>query len=348
MKTLMPIPRGRLFLAITCCMAIGVAMPAISQVTTTNAQALATEEITGNIQGLTTAEGLMLEAKSNQDTQRLVQTDAITAQHNFAMSLPLCQAATQSTIHIAMEAAAQPARILRSDTNGNVTSGVQQPGDSAPPSQAAALAIKNRAALFCDPNDPVCKGVTVTLVKNGDRKPGIILALTRLESDQVKAEAAAIIQNLTQPIRVPALTAAQTSNAAGQDAYVRRGSYETMINLTKDVDTDILYTRREKIGDVTTYNQLAAEGGLAPATNGISLLDVENMRERDRFNANYHARVKGLEPADADREFAALLADIEQQDHRTNELLEQRQLLRSAVLALMAEPKMQAAAGTLR
>jgi hypothetical protein len=147
---------------------------------------------------------------------------------------------------------------------------------------------------------------------------------------------------------VPALTAAQTSNAAGQDAYVRRGSYETMINLSKDIATDILYTRREKTGDVTTYNQLAAEGGLAPATNGISLLDVENMRERDRFNANYHARVKGLEPADASREAVALLGDKLQQGHRTNELLEQGNLLLASTLSLLVENKIQGLAGTLR
>lgn len=169
----------------------------------------------------------------------------------------------------------------------------------------------------------------------------------RLQNADDEAQAAWLINNLTMPVPVPALTARDVAGAGGMDAYIRRGGYETRLNLSKDILTDIFRTRRLPTADNRYYNQLAAEAGLPQASGPVSQEDMDRMRYFLRFNDKYTTKLAGLgDPTVALREVVALNADQLQQGHRMNALIEQQVLSMSGILATIVEGKLESTAGS--
>lgn len=311
-------------------------------------------QISGNIRGTITGQGLLAEAMSNQDTQRLIQGDRVLAAQRFQYSTPLCQTATGAAIAVAQAAEAVSTAVQRSRANANRTSGGSGSGGGSGGGGRSAATEPNRAAderlgLFCKPDDPVCRGRPDAGARaNADRAPGQILAVGRLADDLDHKQASWVTQNLTQPYPTVPLTDAVFARQGGREAYLARGAAETRVNLAKDVATEILVTRREPTADARFYNGLAAEAGL-PAASAVSQEDMDRMRYRDRFNANYSARVAGLGGAEPLlRELIALTADKLQQGYRTNALLEQQNLLLGAVVSTLQEPKLELLSGSLK
>lgn len=175
--------------------------------------------------------------------------------------------------------------------------------------------------------------------------PGAILATSRLADGNDRIQATWTVQNLTQPVPVPALTARQVEQAGGPEVYLRRGFYETLINLAKDFVTDIIVTRREPTGTPQYYNALAKEGGLPSATGNVSQEDMDRMRQRDRFTPAYYNRLAELEEVAMYREWAASEAAKVEQTYRTNELMEKGVLLMSGALSTVTESKLNSTAG---
>lgn len=128
-------------------------------------------QIAGNVRGTIPAQAMIAEAVSNQDTQRLVESDRIAAMKAHQFSTPLCQAATGSDIAIAQAVAAQPTQILASRANAHRTGGYRRPESSTLPSVAGQVAFSERQGRFCDPNDPACRGI-VGRRPQADRMPG--------------------------------------------------------------------------------------------------------------------------------------------------------------------------------
>lgn len=305
-------------------------------------------QISGNIRGTITGQALIAEALSNQDTQRLVESDRIAAMKAHQFSTPLCQAATGSDIAIAQAAAAQTDQVLASRANAHRTGGYRRPESSALPVTAGQAAFAERQSRFCDPSDPACLG-TASTRPEGDRMPGAVLALGRLANANDQAQASWLINNLTMPLPVPAMTARDVASASGMDAYIRRGGYETQLNLAKDVVTDIFRTRRMPTTDPTYYNELAAEAGLPQAGGMVSREDMDRMRYLLRFNDRYTTRIAGLgDPVVLTREVVGLQADILQQRQRRNELLEQGNVELATLLAALIEAKLANMAGTVK
>ena len=305
-------------------------------------------QLSSNLQSALTGQGMIAEAKSNQDTQRLVQSDHMAAAKAFQFSTTLCQAATGAALGVAQAAAAVPDRVMQAQANARRSSGYQHPGDSVPPSQAAQKLLQDRQTEFCDAADPACQQKTAGTRPDGDRMPGAVLVVSRLQDQIDKDQAAYLVQNLTQPVPSPAMTPRQIAAPDGRDAYVRSQSYRTQLNLAKDVTTTILYDRRLPKIDPKYYNDLAARSGLPAATGNVSAVDLDNMRYRDRFNGDYYSTyLPGLgDSAPLLREVAALKADELQQGLRTNEQLEDSNLLLSSMLSALLEGKIVATAGT--
>ena len=300
-------------------------------------------QISGNVRGSITGQGILMEAASSHDTQRLIQGDRVEALQRNQFSTPLCQTATGSAIAVAQAAEAVPVAVKRSRVNADRSSGT---GSGA--AAEADRAFDERTNLFCKKDDPACRGKDAGARANGDRAPGQVLAVGQLANDTDKKQAAWVIQNLANPVPAVALTERQVIRGGGREAYLLRGGAETKLNLSKDIATEILMTRREPTADSTYYNQLAAESGLAVATTGVSQEDMDRMRYRDRFNAAYSTRIANLsDPTVLSREMIALQADSIQQGYRQNQLLEYSVLLLSAVLATLQEPKMDALSGSL-
>jgi hypothetical protein len=300
-------------------------------------------QISGNVRGAITGQGMLMEAASSQDTQRLIQGDRVEALQRNQFSTPLCQTATGSAIAVAQAAEAIPVAVTRSRVNADRTSGT-----GAGVAVEAQRAFDERTNLFCKKDDPACRGKDAGARANGDRAPGQILAVGQLANETDKTQAAWVIQNLTNPVPALALTERQILGPIGREAYLSRGGAETKQNLSKDIATEILRTRREPTGDPTYYNQLAAESGLAPATTGVSQEDMDRMRFRDRFNAAYTSRVASLsDPTVLMREMIALQAESIQQGYRHNQLLEYSALLLGSLLSTLQEPKINALAGSL-
>ena len=303
-------------------------------------------QLSSNLQAAITGRGMIAEAKSSQDTQRQAQSDQMDAVRANQFSSTLCQASTGAGIAVAAAAAAVPDLVLRSQANARRTSGNPDPTNSVAPAQAATKMFNDRKPEFCDPADPACIGSRGSR-PDGDHMPGAILAMSRLPTPLDDDQATYVVQNLTQPFPTPALTARQIASTDGRATYLRRKSYDTMVTLAKDIATEILEYRRLPNVDPTYYNSLATEAGLPTATGKVSLVDMDNMRYRDRFNQNYGVRLAGLgDQAPLLREVAHLQADEESLALRTNQLLEYRSVLKSALLSVMLERKTQDTGGT--
>lgn len=302
-------------------------------------------EISANLRGAMVGQGMIAEAASNQDTQRLIQGDRVVAAKANQFSTLLCQGATGASIAVTQQAEAMPATILRSRANAMRSAGYQRPENSLPTSQTAAANFAERRPLFCDPHDPACRGAAGQRPQ-GDRMPGAMIALSSFATPTDRSQAAWIVQNLTQPVPVPALTARQVDQHGGREAYLSRGGDEAKLNLAKDLVTDILLTRREPTAHPGWYNSLATDAGLPTAPGGVSMEDMDRMRFRDRFTAAYSTRLAGLgDQAPLLREWAQLEADMSAQRFRTNQLLEQDNMLNAAVLSTIVQHRLHQAAG---
>lgn len=250
-------------------------------------------QVSGNLRGAITGLGLIAEAKSNQDTQRRIQDDRVAAIKAHQFSTPLCQAATGADIGIALAQASVADQILASQANARRTGGYRRPESSKAPVLAGTVAFQERRALFCDPADPACDG-TVGKRPEGDRMPGAVLAVGRLETADDRTQAAWLVNNLTMPLPVPALTERQLAQPDGPELYLRRGGWETQNNLGKDLTTDILLSRRTPKANAKYFNTLAAEAGLPQSPGDVSEEDMDRMRYRDRFNDKFTSRMDGL------------------------------------------------------
>ena len=179
--------------------------------------------------------------------------------------------------------------------------------------------------------------------------PGAMLAMARLEDADDEAQSAWLINNLSMPVPVPALTARDVGAAGGAEKYIRRGGYETQLNLAKDVLTEIFRTRRIKKADNKYYNQLAVEAGLPVATGNVSQEDMDRMRFFLRFNDKYTTRLANLgDPTVLARELAALNAEQVQQGLQTHRNLEIQNVELAVLLSALVEGKLMNAAGSLR
>ncbi|MBI3446468.1 MAG: hypothetical protein HY055_14195 [Magnetospirillum sp.] len=298
-------------------------------------------QVSGNLRGAITAGvGLIAEAKSNQDTQRRVQDDRVAAIKAHQFSTPLCQAATGADIGVALAQASMADQILVSQANARRTGGYRRPESSKAPIQAGTAAFQERRALFCDPNDPACDGM-VGKRPEGDRMPGAVLAIGRLENADDRAQAAWVANNLTMPLPVPALTERQLAQPGGSELYLRRGGWETQVNLGKDLTADILVSRRTPKAHAGYFNSLSAEAGLPQSRGDVSEEDMDRMRYRDRFSDKFTSRVASLDdPTVLAREWLILRAEDNAQAYRWNNLLEQTLLLNSSILSSIVEPKL--------
>lgn len=305
-------------------------------------------QISGNLRGLIVGQGMIAEALSNQDTQRLVESDRIAAMKAHQFSTTLCQEATAADIAISQSVAVQTDQVLASRANAHRTGGYRRPESSALPVTAGQVAFSERQARFCDPSDPACRGVVGTRPE-ADRMPGAVLAMGRLQNADDQAQAAWLIQNLTMPLPVPAMTARDVASAGGQDLYIKRGGYEAKLNYAKDLVTDTFRTRRLPTADPTYYNQLAAEAGLPQASGAVSQEDMDRMRYVLRFNDRYTTKLAGMgDPTVAIREWAALSAASLQQGYRRNALIERDLVAFSGILSTLVEGKLENSAGSLR
>lgn len=305
-------------------------------------------QISGNVRGALVGQAMIAEALSSQDTQRLVESDRIATMKAHQFSTTLCQEATGSDITIAQAVAAQTDQVLASRANAHRTGGYRRPESSALPVTAGQVAFAERQARYCDPNDPACRG-TVGARPEADRMPGALLAMGRLATADDQAQASWLINNLTMPLPVSALTARDAASAGGQETYIRRGGYEAQLNLAKDLVTETFRTRRMPTADPTYYNQLAAEAGLPQASGPVSQEDMDRMRYVRRFNDRYTTRLAGMgDPTVVLREVVALKAAELQQGQRANALIEGQVLEMGAVLSTLVEGKLGATAGSLR
>lgn len=303
-------------------------------------------QVSGNLRGAITAGvGLIAEAKSNQDTQRRVQDDRVAAIKAHQFSTPLCQAATGADIGIAIAQASVADQILVSRANAHRTGGYRRLEASKTSALAGTAAFQERRALFCDPSDPACDG-TVGKRPEGDRMPGAILAVGRLETADDRTQAAWLVNNLTMPLPVPALTERQLAQPGGSELYLRRGGWETQVNLGKDLTADILLSRRTPKAHAGYFNSLSAEAGLPQSRGDVSEEDMDRMRYRDRFSDKFTSRVASLDDQTVLlREWAMLRAEDNAQAYRQNNLLEQTLLLNSSILSSLVEGKLMASGG---
>jgi hypothetical protein len=303
-------------------------------------------QISGNIRGSVNGLGMIIEGLSNQQEQRSVQDDQMAALVAHQYSTPLCQAATVSVIATQQAIAAQTVGIQRAQSNANWTSGLPVAGASSVAAMPQAI-IKDRQSQFCAANDPACQGQAGAR-PNADRMLFSILSVPNLATQADRDQATWVINNISGPVPSPALTASDLNKPGGQELYVRRGGWETVANFVRDIDTEILLTRREKNTDHTFYNDLAARAGLPTVRGQVSTEDMDQMRYVLQFSPQYTASLATLSGDALRRQIAANLADQLRQGYETQKLLEKSIIAISAGVANGLEPKLASAAGQVK
>lgn len=303
-------------------------------------------QISANIRGVPTALGAVVEGLDAHQTERLAQSDRVEAARSFQFSNVLCQSATGQAISTAAAQTAMTAGVKASQVNQLRTSGLDETGGGTPTVLEPNRLLQERAPLFCDAADPVCRGTAGTR-PGADRMPGAILAIGGFREPLDAQQAAWVVNNLTQVVPVVPLTQRQSDSPDGRAQYLKRGADETKMVLARDVVSEILVDRRLPTIDPTWYNAVATQYNLPTITGNASVEDMDRLTFRDIAGAGLHQDLTTLDQAALTRELINVEQLAMQQRYYMTHLAEVQALLSAATLAVLVEPRIQAAGGRL-
>jgi hypothetical protein len=297
-------------------------------------------EISSTIRGAQYVKGAMADQESQAANTRQIQSETVRASGAFQYSTDLCGAATGQGVGIVAAVSNIAPKVLRSQAVAAASAGTLAGGAAAVLLQPVTR-FKERQTLFASAADPASGGVNGPR-PNGDRMPGAILAVKTLTQPLDKEMAAWVVANLVGPIDVAPLIAAQVGTPQGKRIYMERGHLETGLNLSRDFITDVMITDRADTIDPNWYNTIAAEGGLPLATGNVSLAQLRQMRDSDRFTPAYYARLAQLHAEPLLRELISLEISQLQQGAEANERLTGSLLIEASSLADGAGEKLRA------
>lgn len=202
--------------------------------------------------------------------------------------------------------------------------------------QGVASISKQHLGRYCDQKDAdagLC--AAPTSMPNGDSDVASLLN-GGTYADQAAVDAAKDYStNLIQPVAPAALRGAQLSSVEGQDAAVRRRSYDARMSLAFSVVDEEIGMRSPSVPITAQQTQYLTSLGLpAPANGTISWLTALQIEAQRRVSGvGWAATLQNAPPATVSREIAVQLAMTNYLLFQTFKQGQQIKVLQAAQLA---------------
>jgi len=178
--------------------------------------------------------------------------------------------------------------------------------------QATASNASNHLALYCDANDSaagICPN-GVSAKPDADQQ-FLSLFNTGTYPDQASVVAAKDYAiNLIEPIAPGALRGDQLASIAGQEAAMRRRSFNARMSLAQSIVDQQIAMQTASVPLTTTQQQFLNDMGLPAEQNGSLLQVMQIEAERRTSDVNWSAMMAAATPAAVNREIANELAEL--------------------------------------
>jgi hypothetical protein len=175
--------------------------------------------------------------------------------------------------------------------------------------QAVASISQQHLSHYCDAND-VAAGLcgTVSNIPDADQQFSSLFGAGTYADQNAVNTAKDYAINLIQPIAPGALRGDQLNSAAGQDAAVRRRSYNARMSLAQSLVDQEIGMQTPSVPLTALQQQYLTNIGLPSQTNGSWLQVLQIESERRISDVTWAATLQSMPPASVEREIAVELA----------------------------------------
>jgi hypothetical protein len=174
--------------------------------------------------------------------------------------------------------------------------------------QAAQAVSNNHYSLYCDQNEADAGLCTLQSTSDADQEQISLYGYGVYTNQQAINAAKDFAINLTQPIVPAALRGDQLASVEGQDAIVRRRSYNARMSLARGVLANQIGMEAPTVPLTTTEQQYLQGLKLPTQTNGSWLQVLQIESERRVGDVTWNANLEAMPPASIEREIAQELA----------------------------------------
>jgi hypothetical protein len=176
--------------------------------------------------------------------------------------------------------------------------------------QGVASMSAEHLGLYCNADDAAANLCTLSAIPDADQKASNFLG-NGAYADQTGVNTAKDVAiNLIQPVAPAALRGDQLASVGGQDAAVRRHSYNARMSLAQTFVDNAIGMQVPAIPLTATQTQYMQNLGLTvPASGNGSWLQVLQIEaERRVSDVGWHTALQNMPPAAVEREMALELA----------------------------------------
>ena len=193
------------------------------------------------------------------------------------------------------------------DLRGEATPGMPSHFGQA---QAVASMAAEHNGLYCNDDDlqaGICpNGLSAT--PNADQQSLSLFGSGTFKDQAAVNTAKDYVINLTQPIAPAALRGDQLASTAGQDAAVRRRSYNARMSLARSFIDTTIGMQTPSVPLTPVQAQYLQNMGLPAQTAGSWLQVLQIEAERRISDVNWNANLQSMPPASVQREIASQMA----------------------------------------
>jgi hypothetical protein len=176
--------------------------------------------------------------------------------------------------------------------------------------QGVASMAAEHASLYCNTDDAAANLCTVSATPDADQQSSSLLG-SGVYADQTAVNTAKDYAiNIIQPVAPAALRGDQLASINGQDAAVRRHSYNARMSLAQSFVDNAIGMQVPSVPLTAAQTQYLQNMGLpVPASGNGSWLQVLQIEsERRVSDVSWHAALQNMPPAAVEREMALELA----------------------------------------
>jgi hypothetical protein len=173
----------------------------------------------------------------------------------------------------------------------------------------ASMSAEHRG-LYCNADDAAANLCTLSANPDADQKASNFFGNGAYADQNAVNTAKDVAINLIQPVAPAALRGDQLASVNGQDAAVRRHSYNTRISLAQTFVDNTMAMQVPSIPLTASQTQYMQNMGLpAPASGNGSWMQVLQIEAQRRVSdVGWHAALQNMPPAAVEREIALELA----------------------------------------
>jgi hypothetical protein len=175
--------------------------------------------------------------------------------------------------------------------------------------QGVASMANEHLSNYCDQNDVAAGlGCTLSTTPDADQQFASLFGSGTYASQTAVNAAKDYAINLIEPVAPAALRGDQLASTQGQDAAVRRRSFNARMSLAQNYVDQIIGMNSPSVPLTAQQQQYLHDMGLPAQQTGSWFQALQIEAERRISNVNWAATLQGMPPASVNREIAIELA----------------------------------------